>query len=168
MYFENTCRINNNGIKSGYTRRGKVEGDKVTYFTNEKFGDEEDLKRFEPRLLKQEFTNPFLPTSFLIPPKPSLSQQFQPLINHNDINSDDELIKFCEERQKANHFLAIHKKIKEAIREEIHKQLDRDETVKPNTLDDFRFAVEHEKQTGANASSEDRATWKRLKSSYLH
>ena len=47
MYFENTCKINNNGKISGYHKRGKVdENNNITYFINNSYGDKDELKRF--------------------------------------------------------------------------------------------------------------------------
>lgn len=47
MYFEKSCKINNNGKVSGFHKRGKVENGNVTYFINDRFGDEEDIQRLE-------------------------------------------------------------------------------------------------------------------------
>ena len=45
-YFEKTCRVNRNGKVSGYHKRGKVDEDgKVHLFVDDKYGNEDDIKR---------------------------------------------------------------------------------------------------------------------------
>lgn len=158
MYFDNTCKINNNGKISGYHQRGKYDGDKVIYFINDKFGDDEDLK-----LLKgEDKTNKTLKADKTAAPvgdKPAV-------VNHRAMN-DQEIIKHCEEKTKYNKYLKRHHTIKQAIRERINNQLDERGYVDDNVLADFRFAVEHENQVGADVPESVIEIWKSLAAIYL-
>ena len=181
MYFEKTCKINNNGKVSGYHKRGKVENGNTTYFINDRFGDEEDLKRLErtptiPTLGHSLFdsnTNDwfgFTPFDFYrkrlgeIPTY--LNPHYFKLPDHRSIENDNDFIKYCEQQTKPKHHARVHSTIKGLIREHINEQLDMQGYVDPELLDDFRFAVENEKVDDTTATAEQAERWQQLRARY--
>lgn len=58
MYFENTCKVNKDGKVSGFHKRGKIDDNgKITYFINDKYGDEKELEKLTN--VEREPFNPF-------------------------------------------------------------------------------------------------------------
>ena len=160
MYFEKSYKINDNGKVSGLHQRGKYEDDgSITYFVNDKYGDEEVLKKIplndndkQPchnpfSLFVNDFTvNPFLPPSPHVPTY--MNPKYFHVPKHRQITDDNEFINFCEQKQQkpkkeltAEQAKNIHQSIKRAIREEINKQLDLLGFAQTETLDDFNGLV---------------------------
>lgn len=158
MYFEKICKINNNGNLSGYHKRGKKQADgTIKYFVNDRFGNEDDLKALESQ---HHFWNIFEPLDTYLNPK-----YFKvPAIDHKTL-PDHEFINYCQTKQQNDVYLQRHKEIKEAIRNRLHQQLDANDAVDETTLKDFKFAVQHEKQTHEDESIIN--IWKNLYALYV-
>lgn len=175
MYFEKTCKINNNGKVSGYHKRGKVENGNTTYFINDHFGDEEDVKRLEQQHehlfdRSNDTLFGFSPFDFYrkrlgeIPTY--LNPHYFKLPEHYAIENDNDFIRYCEQQTKPKHHNRIHKALKGLIRECINEQLDTRGYVDPSTLDDFKFAVDNENIDDTTATPEQAERWRQIRATY--
>ena len=165
MYFETTCKVNNNGKISGYHKRGKLNDDGTkTYFVNDKFGDAEDVRRIRQQVRKYN-TNPWLPCDFS--PSEFLDTSFfRPILagTHRTIKDDNEFIDYCEKQTKEEHIKQQHKAIKSELRRNLNHQLDIQGYADPEILSEFKWVVEHEQQV---EQPEDEEHWKLLSEQYL-
>ena len=169
MYFEKSCKINNNGKVSGYHKTGKYEDGKITYFINDNYGDDEQLKAFEhlpSNPIERIKFNPFLPSSNLL--ETYLNPRYfnvRPKKNHRLMN-DSELIDYCSNHTEERKFIKTHKQIKRAIKEQIHSQLEEHGFVDKDLLDDFKFSAEHVNEVDSDNPFYS-SRWDELKQKYL-
>jgi len=144
MYFDNVCKVNNNGKISGYHKRGKYDGDKITYFINDEYGDTNNLKPIQSDKNNNKSSS-----------KKKLD--FKAM-------SDQDIIDHCEKQNEENYNLNLQIRIKSAIRDLINKKLEESDDVEESLLKDFRFAV-------ANVNKFDpiltNAWWLKLRDLYL-
>lgn len=167
-YFEKTCRVNRNGKVSGYHKRGKVDEDgKVHLFVDDKYGNEDDIKRIQTHKLRPRlFDEPFFePLETYLNPRYFLLDN-QPRRNHRAITNDDDFIAYCETQTKEQHYLNKHRSIKQAIKNQIHDQLDEQGFVDPQLLDDFKWASANCDHVGVGVSQQDIDNWHRLSDLY--
>lgn len=163
MYFENVCKINNNGKLSGYHQRGKYdkESNNITYFINNRYGDENDLKHFS--LTHQNplsLFDTFDPFAVFNPFSRPAKQTPKSIMNDNDF------LQYCEQRRKDNIYKQHHQEIKKAIRGKINEQLDTQGFVEDGILDDFRFVVEHENNSPSEMEQQEKEIWEALNGLY--
>lgn len=173
MYFEKTYKVNNNGKRAGIHQCGECKSDgKIHYFVNDKFGDENELKHFpfietcECLIPNQQSGSPFSLLETYLNPK-----YFDVPTKEKQIN-DEEFIEQCEkskqikEAKQSEKILKRQTLIKNTIRQVLQKQLDNDEACDQQMIDDFKFAVDNEKEIPVD---EDVAThWRILNEKYLH
>ena len=170
MYFENTCKINNNGKISGYHKRGKVdENNNITYFINDSYGDKEELKRFpefkphfaplgqacQPEAVSHEPESPVAPEAPAEPTQPTTSFP----------TDDNELIAFLDANNAQNSpSFKSHSKIKKEIKRRLHEHLNSFGYAPPSLIDDFKFVVANEQVPEATDS--DIRRWNKLRCQY--
>ena len=145
MYFDSSCKINNNGKISGYHRSGKYDDDKVVYFVNEEYG--------EP--LKLSFLKVKKPPTPTPPSKQDNKKDFKSM-------NDQEILNYCETQTQETKILKQHEQIKSVIRKYINEQLERYGAVDDDVLKDFHFVVENLKNTDLSLANE----WQKLKAIY--
>ena len=172
MYFEKIYKVDNNGKCAGIHQCGERKPDgNIHYFINDKFGDENELMHI-PFSDNEKVLIPTTPLSLLetyLNPK-----YFDIPSNKTNLESinDKDFIEHCmkskqlkEEKQKEK-ILKQQTLIKKAIRKALQQQLNNDEVCDQKMIDDFRFAVDKEKEI-----PEDEATtnyWRMLNDKYLH
>ena len=176
MYFEKIYKVNNNGKIAGYHKRGKREEDgTIKYFINDHYGDENELKKiknhdWQPFRALETYLNPFyfnIPNSHSTKEIPLHELDDSSFIKHCETKTKEEIEK-AEHEQRVKQYLQHHKDIKEAIRKELHKQLDEKNMVDNTTLEDFKFAVENENKTlESGATDKDVSIWEVLGRKYL-
>lgn len=173
MYFEKIYKVNNNGKHAGIHQCGERKPDgNIHYFVNDKFGDENELKHFpftetcEHLIPKQQIVSPFSLLETYLNPK-----YFDVPTNKKQIN-DKEFIEHCEkskqikEAKQNEKILKRQTLIKNTIRQILQKQLDNDEICDQRMINDFKFAVDKEKEIPVDEDIVEH--WRTLNDKYLH